>query len=68
MELKEILSYLCYYDIRNTESPCSEEDREYRLKEIERFNKTGKVYQCSCDDCFYGRSKLANELLKFVKQ
>jgi len=24
-------------------------------------------HDCSCDNCFYGRTKLANELLKYVE-
>ncbi len=67
MTIEEIKSYLCYYDVRNTESGCSGEDRESRNEEIARYKKeTGKEYSCSCDDCFYGRTKLAEELLKYI--
>ncbi len=45
----EILSRLCYYDKRNPD----------RDEEAEKPNK-----ECFCDNCFYGRTKLAEHILK----
>jgi hypothetical protein len=59
MEEKEILENLCYYDKRNPDSTIDDEDIEAYQKSLLKKNKT-----CSCDNCFYGRTKLANELLK----
>jgi hypothetical protein len=59
MEEKEILENLCYYDKRNPDSTIDDEDIEAYHKSLLKKNKT-----CSCDNCFYGRTKLANELLK----
>lgn len=54
MSKEEIYSYLCYYDKRNPDSYLN----EMTDQEIEHAQKN-----CSCDNCFYGRTKLANELL-----
>ena len=58
----EIKSYLCYYDERN---PDGEKDKE--LIE-DHNNKLLKEKYCSCDNCFYGRTKLAKELLNLKEQ
>ncbi len=55
MELEEIKSNLCWYDVRNTDSLISVEDKKEFVKENEECNY--------CDNCFYGRHELANELL-----
>lgn len=52
MTKTEILSKLCYYDKRNPDYD-ADSDQEIRDKG-----------ECFCDDCFYGRSKLANEILE----
>lgn len=51
MEENEILENLCCYDTRNPFKIEVEEDEKPKGK-------------CFCDNCFYGRSKLANEILK----
>jgi len=51
MNKKEILQNLCDYDKRN---PNFDKD----------FSKSTKI--CYCDNCFYGRDKLAREILKFL--
>ena len=51
MTREEIKQNLCWYDERN---PDYSGNREYKKKE------------CSCDNCFYGRDELANELLKVL--
>lgn len=50
MTIKEILENLCWYDKRNPDY-----DPETEKSEI-----------CYCDNCFYGRDRLANELLNIM--
>lgn len=66
MSKEEVLSSLCYYDKRNPDCPDDEtiEDHENMLKR--KSNKFGYDKSCSCDNCFYGRTKLAQELLKYI--
>jgi len=49
MNIKEIKENLCYYDERNP---------EYNMHDGK------KQKDCYCDNCFYGRDTLANELIK----
>lgn len=59
MILEEIKENLCVYDKRHPDNlygDLDEEDLKDRLTE-----------DCFCDNCFYGRHNLANELLKYVK-
>ena len=51
MEKEEILTNLCSYDKRNPDYNIDLED-----------DRDGACY---CDNCFYGRHQLANELLKY---
>ena len=52
MERDNVIFNLCYYDSRN---PLYDGTKMgYREKE------------CYCDNCFYGRHELANELLKYI--
>lgn len=64
MTYNEILERLCTYDLRNPEGIISfyldQEDIDEEIKYPERIN-------CGCDNCYYGRTLLANELLKYVK-
>lgn len=56
INITEIEENLCYYDNRNPNNDLaviSEEDR-----------KDFKTGVCYCDNCFYGRTKLANIILK----
>ena len=55
MTLEEIKSNLCYNDIRNPEITVDKET----AKEIAEKNE-----ECFCDNCFRGKTKLAEELLK----
>lgn len=48
MDEKDILEKLCYYDSRNP---------DYQGEDFKPEDK------CYCDNCFYGRSELANEIL-----
>lgn len=58
MNQQEILEELCYYDPRN---PDCTKDEEAIQDHKDRLLKTGKT--CSCDNCFYGRTKLAEMIL-----
>lgn len=53
MGIKEIYSNLCYYDKRNP----------YYVEDSETYST-----KCYCDNCFYGRRELAEEILKLKKQ
>ena len=55
MSKEDILENLCGYDKRN---PNFNKHYEWEQGERERIMK-----DCSCDNCFYGRNKLALELL-----
>jgi hypothetical protein len=52
------LTNLCYYDKRNPDCTVDDEDIEDHKKSLLKKNKT-----CSCDNCFYGRSKLTEQLI-----
>lgn len=60
MNLEEIKTNLCYYDIRNP-------DNELDVLEMTEVEIKKKMADCYCDNCFYGRTKLANELLKYIE-
>lgn len=62
MTIQEIYERLCYYDLRNSNG----------VKDCQDLYENGvfgnhKKEDCMCDNCFYGRTKLAEELLKYVK-
>jgi hypothetical protein len=57
-EVEIDLSGLCYYDKRNPDCSVDDEDIEEHKKSLLKKNKT-----CSCDNCFYGRSKLTEQLI-----
>lgn len=52
MDISEVSENLCSYDKRNHLGLHDEEDE--------------KPNPCYCDNCFYGKDKLANELLKYI--
>ena len=52
MTKKEIEEELCYHDPRNP----------YYFEPHKEYNKEG----CDCDNCFYGRTRMAEELLKYI--
>lgn len=61
MEAHEIKKNLCIYDERNPYF-CFDEE------EVQDHNDAVKLNgRCFCDNCFYGRTILANELLKYMK-
>lgn len=57
MKMKDIASNLCYYDKRNPDNNLDIMDLDDN--EIEAAKK-----DCYCDNCFYGRTKLALYILK----
>lgn len=61
MRNNEILKNLCYYDKRNPDYNGEVANSAVRLPV-----KVG-VCVCYCDNCFYGRHKLALEILKLQK-
>ena len=64
MTKEEIKEELCYYDTRNPDNVAIYGMTEQEIKE----NGYGehKKEDCFCDNCYYGRTKLAEELLKYV--
>ena len=54
-----ILESLCYYDSRNPNNNLENDD----VTEEEYKNAPG---DCICDNCFYGRTKLAQNYLELV--
>lgn len=51
MEYIDVLSKLCYYDKRNPDN-CS------------YIALDGRAVNCYCDNCFYGRTDMAEHILK----
>lgn len=67
MTTDEILRSLCYYDKRNLDCVADDEEIEYhKLQHLRDSKKLGHAKVCNCDNCFYGRTKLAEELLKII--
>jgi len=57
MDENLVLKNLCYYDNRNPDhDPC-----DINLGFV-------KKDPCFCDNCFYGRDRLANEILRLKKE
>jgi len=55
-DIKYIAECLCVYDLRNPDNTIFAED-------IEDGTYTGPKKDCKCDNCFYGRTRLANLLI-----
>jgi hypothetical protein len=64
MTEQEIKEELCYYDLRNPDVVGIYGMTDEELKEDGYGNHAKK--DCPCDNCFYGRTKMAEELLKYV--
>jgi hypothetical protein len=60
----ETLPYdkLCYYDTRNSDFQIKEE-YGYDKEEVDATGEFPKK-DCACDNCFYGRAKLADRIIK----
>lgn len=54
MNIEEIKSNLCYWDSRNPNSTGEE------------YIETEEDVKCHCGNCFYGRTQLAEELIKLT--
>ena len=52
MRLNDVLSSLCSYDPRNPDNVIDPEEPDY------------KPEKCCCDNCFYGRTELALEIVR----
>lgn len=62
MTIREISENLCYYDARNPDG-CDDFD----VIDAHKIGlKSGRIAQCFCDNCFHGRTTLANELLNRI--
>jgi len=61
MEISTVKLYLCSYDKRNPDCTADDEEIEYHKKTVKIDD------QCFCDNCFYGRTKLAEEILKILE-
>ena len=62
MTLEEIKENLCCYDLRNPGNTVVINFTPEEIKE-EGYGTHAKV-DCYCDNCFYNRTQLAEELLK----
>lgn len=58
MDSREVAKNLCYYDKRNPEGNFVNDPEYYEGK---------PVGDCSCDNCFYGRTELAEEIIRLSK-
>lgn len=57
MTEKEVLSNLCYYDERNPDNVLND------IEDVEEFLEAKKKdVACFCNNCFNGRTILANEI------
>jgi hypothetical protein len=57
------LTKLCYYDKRNPDCSADDEDIEDHKRSLIKKNKT-----CSCDNCFYDRTELTEQLISQAKR
>jgi len=60
MKLEEIKQRLCYYDRRNPDN-----DLDFLEMDEDEINKAKS--NCACDNCFYGRDRLANYILTLLE-
>lgn len=67
MTTEKILQSLCYYDKRNPDCTADEEEiKSHKERLLKVSKKSAYDTKCSCDNCFYGRTELAEELLKSI--
>lgn len=57
MKKEEILSNLCYYNSRNPDF----------IKNVNEGEPIEDNEGCFCDNCFYGRTKMAEYILKLLE-
>ena len=65
MTNEEVKENLCYYDLRNPDGVNSYDLLPAEEIIEEGYGKHPRI-NCSCNNCFYGRAKLAEELLKYL--
>ncbi len=63
MNKTQILEKLCYYDARNPNGVIDEFDGAEIIESHKRQMLKPHAY-CSCDNCFYGRDEMAQNMLK----
>jgi len=63
MTREEILSNLCCYDERNPDCVFDKDEIKLHKEVMQHPN-----YRCYCDNCFYGRTKLANYIIELLKK
>lgn len=56
-----ILARLCEYDKRNPDNCFDGEEIAFHEEQVKKDKGV-----CFCDNCFYGRTPLAEELLKYI--
>jgi len=61
---EEIKSNLCYYDLRNPDGVSILDP--YAIDEFKPYGNHPKE-GCACDNCFYGRARLAEEIIKIIE-
>ncbi len=69
MDIEKVKSNLCYYDKTNPDNTLDLSDlteEELKVPQIkgEDFAHEG----CCCDNCFYGRTKLATYILELLEE
>jgi hypothetical protein len=64
MDKNLILQNLCCYDLRNPDNVNDEDEINDHNKLVD--NNFISI-QCYCDNCFYGKTDLANELLRLIE-
>ena len=65
MTKKQILQNLCYYNEMNPDCVLDGEELKEEQQKIEKKKMAG-LTGCACDNCFYGRTRLAEEILRFI--
>ena len=66
---EEILSKLCSYDKRNPNCTADDEEIEdHKIQLLKDSKKLGYDKTCSCDNCFYGRTRLAEHILYLISK
>ena len=63
MKLEEIKENLCEFDVRNPNVSDS-----FDSEELEAYKQRKEKGECYCDNCFYHRTELSEELLKYFAE
>ncbi len=67
MELEKLKKELCYYDNRNPDNCVDKSDlTESELNKPQIKFEDYATVLCSCDNCFYGRTELADYILNIM--